>query len=106
MYYSYQYWLSLFVLYLVIFVFAFPKLDGFRTGGHLNEQSVFLIIPVSRNYVHHLANLCVAFSHMNGSISIAQGADLMELLAAQVTSLSKQHTILQLARGNGIQAGY
>eukprot|EP00435_Cladocopium_sp_Y103_P073232 s33_g42.t2 len=37
-----------------------------------------------RNYVHHLANLCIAFSHLNGSISIAQGAELMEQLAAQV----------------------
>ncbi|CAK9006905.1 unnamed protein product [Durusdinium trenchii] len=37
-----------------------------------------------RNYVHHLANLCVAFSHLNGSISVSQGAELMEQLAAQV----------------------
>ena len=49
------------------------------------SESVLFFGPSSktRNYVHHLANLCIAFSHLNGSISIAQGAELMEQLAAQ-----------------------
>ena len=37
-----------------------------------------------RNYVHHLANLCIAFSHLHGSISVAQGRQVIEELAAKV----------------------
>lgn len=40
--------------------------------------------------MHHLANLCVAFSHLNGSISVSQGAELMEQLAAQAGRICQQ----------------
>ena len=48
---------------------------------------VFSVDPWIEAKVHHLANLCIAFSHLPGSISIAQGSELMEQLASNVDAV-------------------
>ncbi|CAJ1370251.1 unnamed protein product [Effrenium voratum] len=37
-----------------------------------------------RSYVHHLASLCTTFSYLQGSISVAQGEELMAELASRI----------------------